>query len=349
MKILQFILPVGLGGVERIVSMIFHYGNTEEDDIYIAIGESYREKFCEKFKIDNKTKVFPVNDKNLWNSFADIRKIIKIIKPDVIHTHARRECFLISLLSWSIKHIRTQHMAEAPKVKVSWIEKKLLHNNVNIWVATSQKLADMYLKKLEYIDGKKIKVIYNGVDVNTFPALHDIRKYKFCIISRLSKQKGIDILLKRIFEMPSELQRKIYIDLWGEGEEKENLLEQIEKFGLKKIVNYKGVTYTPTEVLIHYDVLLMPSRYEGLPLTMLEAMAVGTPVAIHDVGCISEFLNTGNNGWIIDSQYTWRTFFENVLDPKYDLQNIINNAMQTYKSNFVGKFMCDNYKRIYRS
>ncbi|MGN0946864.1 MAG: glycosyltransferase [Megasphaera sp.] len=348
MKILQFILPVGLGGVERIVSMLLNYGNVGNDEVYIAIGASYREQFCEKFKINDTFKVLPVNDKNLWNAYIDLKKIITTIKPDIIHTHARRECFLASWLSWSVKHVRTQHMAEAPKVRVSWVEKQLFHRNVDIWVATSQKLADTYLKKLKYIDKKKIRVIYNGIDVDMMQSVHDVRQYKFCIVSRLSKQKGIDILLKQIFEMPSEIQGRIRIDLWGEGKEKEKILKQINDLELNKIITYRGVTYTPTEILSHYDALLMPSRYEGLPLTMLESMAVGTPVAIHNVGCVSEFLNTGNNGWIIDLNYTWHKFFEDILNPEYDLKTISDNAKQTYKNKFVGKFMCDNYRMIYQ-
>lgn len=348
MKILQFILPVGLGGVERIVSMLFQYNyNNSKDEVYIAIGASYKDDFCKKFKISTSARIIPVNDKNIWSAFFDIKKIIKKLRPDVIHTHARRECFLASLLSWSIRHVRTQHMAENPNVKVSLFEKKLLHRNVDVWISTSKNLADNYLKRLQYIDKEKIKVIYNGINVNMALPNHEVRNYKFCIISRLSKQKGIDILFKRLYEMPMDLQNKISIDLWGEGEEKKNLLNLIDHLNLQGIVSYKGVTYTPIKILPHYDALLMPSRYEGLPLTMLESMAVKTPVAIHNVGCVSEFLETSINGWIIDSSYSWKSFFQDVLNPEYDLEYISNNAMETYNKKFVGNIMCNKYYQIY--
>jgi L-malate glycosyltransferase len=348
MKILQVILPVGLGGVERIVSMLSSYGNNIGDDVCIAVGESYREKFCDKFKLNDRSKIFSLNDKNLLSAFLDIVKVVKKIEPDIIHTHARRECFLVSLLAWKIKHIRTQHMAESPKLKVSWLEKKLINSNVDVWVATSHKLVDDYLKSKAWIDDKKVEVIYNGIDVDTVVNSRHERKYKFCIISRLSKQKGIDILLDKIHEMPLGLQERIYIDIWGEGEEKEELIKQIHSYGLEKNIVYKGVTYNPIEILGKYDALLMPSRYEGLPLTMLESMAMGTPVAIHDVGCVNEFLRTGNNGWIIDSQYDWYKFFEDILDPMYDFENISTRVMATYQQYFLGEFMCGKYRQVYQ-
>lgn len=347
MKILEFILPVGLGGVERIISILFQYGNNQNDEVYIAIGKSYKNNFCEKFGIKDLSKVISVNDRTLWESLIGVVKIIKKIKPDVIHTHARRECFLISLANWSIRHVRTQHMAENPSIQVTWIEKRLLHRNVDVWVATSRQLADTYLRKLKYINENRIMVIYNGVNVKKKSIDHDDRRGRFCIISRLSKQKGIDILLNAIHEMPVELQKKISIDLWGEGDEKNRLLKQIDELRLSQVFTYKGVTYTPADVLVHYDALLMPSRYEGLPLTMLEAMAVKTPVAIHDVGCVGEFIITGYNGWIIDSEYTWQSFFEDVLNLQYDMKSIACHAIQTYTKWFIGDKMYTNYKNIY--
>lgn len=357
MKVLSFILPVGLGGVERIVSNLFQYENalrpSSNNEAYIAIGESYKDIFCEKFQLTAEDRIFPVNDKNFWNAFIDIKRIIGEVSPDVIHTHARRECFLISLIKElfrkkTIKHVRTQHMAEKPNVKVSFFEKFLFHRNIDVWVATSANLVDTYLKPLNYVDEKKIRVIYNGIDIKKSDFKHDNRNSRLCIISRLSYQKGIDILLNEIRKFPLQLRKKIFIDLWGDGEEKNNILSKIKDFELQDIIHYRGVSYSPTEVLIHYDALLMPSRYEGLPLTMLESMAVKTPVAIHNVGCVDEFLKTGYNGWIIDSNYNWESFFCDVLNTEYDLMSIAHNAEQTYREQFIGQVMCYNYNKVYQ-
>ncbi len=349
MKILQFILPLGLGGVERIVAMLYKYGNAHGEEVYIAIGKKYKLMFCNKYEIKDSSRIFEVDDENLLASFLSLKKIINNVRPNIIHTHARRECFLGCLAKQlNMKHIRTQHMSEKPNVKVTFLEKLLLRFCVNIWVATSKQLATTYLKNLRYINQKKIKIVYNGIDKEVLKSSHSERCYKFCIVSRLTRQKGIDILIDRIKGLHKELLTKINIDIWGEGEEKEPILNEIRKFHLESIIKYKGPTDHPTKILQNYDALLMPSRYEGLPLTMLEAMSVKTPVAIHDVGCVREFLTPDKNGWIITDKYTWQDFFQDVTNPNYNIIQISEGAFKTYLDKFKGDTMCNKYINLYR-
>lgn len=347
MKVLQFLLPVGLGGVERIAAMLYNYKGQSGNSMYLAIGKSYINDFLQKYSIKNVQNVYPVDDSSMIKSLIGLRRIISQLQPDVVHVHARRETFLAGLVNFNGINIRTQHMAENPGIPVSWIEKYILQRNVVLWVSTSQKLADEYLANLDYIRKRKIRIVYNGIDLPKKTYIHDERQKKFCIISRFTTQKGIDILLNQIAKMPDTLKESIRIDLWGEGEEKGKLLQLIQKLHLRNQIIYKGVTYTPTDELVHYDALLMPSRYEGLPLTMLESMAVKTPVAIHDVGCVSEFLTNNQNGWIIKNPSEWEVFFSKMLADDFDLENIAENAYETYKEKFLGKRMCEAYQDLY--
>lgn len=348
MRILQVLLPVGLGGVERIAAMLHEYGNCNGDTMGMAIGKSYASHLLNKFNVRNTDSIFLIDDTSMINALKTLRKIVKEFRPDIIHTHARRECFLSCLINFNGINTRTQHMAENPHIRVTWGEKLLLKHSVSLWIATSRQLKKNYIDKLGYIDEKKVRVIYNGINLSAAKT-HEDRIYKFCIISRLSYQKGIDILLEQIHQMPDELKERIKIDLWGEGPEKTKLLNMIHDNKLENNVCYRGVTYKPEEQLYHYDALLMPSRYEGLPLTMLESMACKAPVAIHNVGCVSEFMHNHVNGWIIDDHFTWKDFFSQLTDIQYPWEKVSEQSYRTYCEAFKGEGMCKRYFELFNS
>ena len=350
MVVIQFLLPLGIGGVEKVAYSLFNDFNTKGITSYIAIGSSYKDEFINHFSIKNKENIIEINDKNFFSVITSMRKILKEYRPNIVHTHARKECVIISLLkNRKFKHIRTQHMAKTPKHKVTLMEKILLKNNVDLWIATSNTLIKQYFSKLNYIDNKKITYIYNGIEYIEMNNQNDT--LKFCIISRITTQKGIDILLNQMANFNSELKNKIILDIYGEGECKDSLIKLVDNLKLKNITFYEKTT-NPLEVMSKYTALLLPSRHEGLPLTILEAMSLGTPVATHNVGSVSDFIVTGCNGWIIDSNLSWEMYFTNIFNNKYDMKNIKKNAKSTYFELFTVEKMCleylDKYKYVTR-
>lgn len=348
MKVLQVLDSHGIGGVEKIAYYIHEALTQKGIDSYIAINMQYVEAFMKRFNVVNKDFIVTYSDSNYVVSVCQIRKIIRNIKPEIIHTHARRECVWVSMINRKIIHIRTQHMVEEPRIPVTVFEEKLLNKNVNVWVATSQSLAKTYLKRKSYIDEKKIKVIYNGVKTIDSSVFREKigNNGKYCILSRLTFQKGVDLLINQISEM--DCRSKIHIDIWGDGAEKNNILQLIKEKSMDDMIIYKGYTDRPLETLKEYDVLLMPSRNEGLPLTMLESMSVGTPVAVHNVGCVKEIIKSGYNGWIIDESFSWTDFFETIQNmTPTEYARIAEAAQITYKERFSYDVMTKQYLDLY--
>lgn len=351
LKVLQVLLPVGMGGVESIADMLDRFLRNNNISSYVAIGQSFIEQYIKQFNIkdEDKAHIISIPDSNIVQTIYGIKKIVKEIQPDIVQTHARRECVFCCLVARHTIIVRTQHMQEKPSLKVSAIEKKLLEKKVTSWIATSHTLEKKYLDKLAYIDNKKVSVIYNGVDDLFENSLSNKKKsLSFCVISRLTRQKGIDILISEINKLPRDVKKKIHVDIWGEGPELENIEQLIIKNNLSNIIAYKYKIRNPRSIFNQYSALLMPSRYEGLPLTMLEAMSFKLPVAIHNVGCCSEFIRNNINGWIIDDRFTWRNFFDNFIkmqDAEY--QTISNNARKTFLDKFEMNKMCFAYYKLY--
>lgn len=350
MIILQFIMPVGIGGVENVVFLLHsNLIKDKEHESYIAISKSYYKKFTTHFDIRNDENILCVNDESSVEVFSSLKKILSVLRPDIILTHARRECILACLLRKNAAVLRTQHMAESPRIPVTFWEKRLLAKNVSKWIFTSESLRQEYLESKKYISPKDALVIYNGV-----PDLaQDVRYHKnnkFCIIARLTVQKGIDILLDELKKMPETILSQITIDIYGEGPELSNISEQIKKNGLESVVLYKGTTNNPRELFNDYSSILFPSRYEGLPLTMLEAMSFSLPVTTHDVGCVKEFIVHKKNGWIIDSHFNWEVFFREFLDMSVvNYQSVCDESRSTFENKFTIDIMYRNYLSVFEN
>lgn len=350
LSVLQIILPLGMGGVEKIAYTIHHYLISNDVRSYIAINKSMYDKFVEQFQIKNTKNIIKYDDGNIFKLKREFQRIINSISPDVIQTHARKECLLTSLCKYKSKHIRTQHMQELNKIPVSKLEKLILSRRVSMWVATSEKLREKYLIDDKGIPKDKTVTIYNGVNKSDQYKKNDYYtlKNKFCIISRLTVQKGLDILFSKIFKMSPEIKKNIFIDVYGEGDQRKLLEDLSIKLNLNSIIKFHPATKNTVRVVSNYDALLMPSRYEGLPLTMLEAMSVGTPVAAHNVGAINEIIRNNKNGWIIDKENTWETFFQNFVDRKFNYSEISDCAVNTYEKKFTSHYMAEQYLNLYK-
>lgn len=117
-------------------------------------------------------------------------------------------------------------------------------------------------------------------------------------VGRLTYQKGYDRLIK-IWRNIEPLQPEWQLHIYGNGEDKEKLVSMIEDFGLK---NVRIFAPTPSieNKLLEASFYVMTSRFEGLPMVLLEAMAVGLPLVSFDCKCgPRDIIDDGKNGFLI--------------------------------------------------
>ena len=139
---------------------------------------------------------------------------------------------------------------------------------------------------------KKIHRIPNSVDTTIFyprsPA-HTESSPIISYIGRLSKQKGLDTLVKAINHLQGRLSLfKVFIV--GEGELKPMLQEKVREYGLEDKISFTVAIPNVADYYQQSRIIVMPSYYEGLPLVLLEAMACGVPVIASRVGGILDVL-----------------------------------------------------------
>jgi glycosyltransferase involved in cell wall biosynthesis len=120
----------------------------------------------------------------------------------------------------------------------------------------------------------------------------------FCCVGRLDKQKGLDVLI----EAYSWLNPKAHkAKLWfvGDGDLRTWLHELVRREGLLDYVKFLGFRKDIPQILSAADVFVLPSRFEAMPLSIIEAMAMGLPCIVSDTGENAFMVEDGVNGFIV--------------------------------------------------
>ena len=174
-------------------------------------------------------------------------------------------------------------------------------------VASAESVRDFYIDQIA-ADPDKVVVIYNAVDwsqLDSTVARHEFRRQFGIpadapvagIIARLTEQKAHRVLLDAI---ASNLELgRLHLLVIGDGELRASLEQQSEKLGLTGRVHFAGARRDLGNVLGAIDVFVMPSLWEGLPLSLVLAMGAGLPVIASRVAGIPEVVRHGETGLLV--------------------------------------------------
>jgi glycosyltransferase involved in cell wall biosynthesis len=149
------------------------------------------------------------------------------------------------------------------------------------------------------------EVVWNPVNLHrdapiAWPSLSDDSELRFACVGRLLiSHKGQDILLEAL-AAPSWKTRRWRLSFYGEGPMREGLELLAQRLGISDRVEFPG--FAPVEqIWASHHVLVMPSRYEGMPLAVVEAMLCARPVVGTDVGGHPEIITDGVTGFLADA------------------------------------------------
>lgn len=154
----------------------------------------------------------------------------------------------------------------------------------------------------QYVDGDKIAVIYNPVRVIQEDSLCYQEKkdllVKICFAGKLHENKGIYDLIRAAGQLGD---RAYIVDLYGNGET-ESVKNRLEEEGLTAFFRLHGWIRNEAMQGIYasHDIIILPSYYEGLPMSILEGMSCGLPVISTRVGGIPETVIDGYNGLLVE-------------------------------------------------
>lgn len=158
------------------------------------------------------------------------------------------------------------------------------------------------------LDPSRVTVIPNGVEMGDASSLAPARvRQEFRIapaapllgtIGRLHPQKGVDVLLRALSALPREFP-DLKTLIVGEGPARPELERLAAQLGVSQKVIFTGLRRDIPDILAALDLLVLPSRWEGMPNVVLEAMAAGTPVVATAVGAVPELVIDGETGLLV--------------------------------------------------
>lgn len=278
------------------VRVICIYGEPESNEMECAVKQSGASLVFLGFKFTE----------NRLNGISRVWKELSSFKPDVVHTHlgAVQYC-----LPWVIMHgvklLHTVHSIpdkETPGVVLKKVMSWMYCSGRAIPVAISNQnrplVAHYYGLSLNMV-----ALVNNPVDVQFFrppsterPAIH---KFDFINVAGLRPEKNQEMLL-RAFAMVQAKHPKCKLCLVGDGTERKSLEKLAIDLGIAGSVVFTGQKSekaTIRELLWSSKVFVLSSDYEGLPLSVIEAMACGLPIISTDVGGMSDVVR--GNGELV--------------------------------------------------
>lgn len=236
---------------------------------------------------------------------ARVRKALNDWKPDILQSHG----YKASAIAWTLRHTGTRlpwigffHGSTTESVRASlyhWIDHRLLSDADRI-VVMSKKQAGAFARA-----EARVRVIYNAVI--SLPQSHDSMVTalpfdapppRLAVVGRLSPEKGIDLFLRACAILRD---RKEAFHAWvaGDGPERLRLEYLAHELGLGECVTFLGSVRRMRDLYRSIDLLVIPSRSEGLPNVLLEALGNDVPIVATDVGAISDVLTDPRGGLVI--------------------------------------------------
>lgn len=169
-----------------------------------------------------------------------------------------------------------------------------------------------FLIQHESVPPEKITLVPNAIDLRRFsPGTVGRRESRAALglppegpviagVGRLNPQKNFSLFLEIAAAIAPKFPEVRFL-LAGEGPEESMLREKVNALGISDRVVFAGYVPDTRRVYVAADVLLMPSRFEGLPMTLLEAMAMGLPVVASKLDGIAEVIADGEEGFLVES------------------------------------------------
>lgn len=323
----------------------------------IFIAAPQRGHFSENF-IDLSDSFFPLPERKFSIAAAlRLKHFAKANKVRIIHSHGRGAgVFSRTLKPFGFKVVHTFHGCFIEKSVLGYL--KVLSDRCFrfftdhfICVSESEK---KQILKLGLTRKSRTTVVPNGIDIFKVNLENKVMKFNnidlenkilFGSLSRLTNQKGIDILIKNLSE--SNLPQEIQFLVAGEGEERSRLEHLIKE---KKVTNLSllGEVNKPLTFLNTIDIYFSSARSEGLPLAVLESFLLKRPCLLSNVDGHKEFTHSASFYNLHDSKDFQKKVLEIAYSAKlkkqltsqgatelkeiYNVKKMTNSTLQIYKA-----------------
>lgn len=262
---------------------------------------------------------------NAWQILTSLRAYFSEWRPDVVHTQRYKENILGGIaaqFSATPVVIQTIHGLQerlsgrrhGKMTLYSWLNNMVTRRTAQTIVGVSEEIRDLLRRKFPKTE---VVCIHNGIDVRkVLPSVSgEVMRKELCIpekalvigtVCRLTPVKGIEYLLQAVSRLCVDRNLKpMKLIIVGDGPLRLKLEGFAAELGIGQDTLFLGVRNDVYDLMNLFDIFVLPSLHEGVPMALLEALALGCPVVASRVGGIPEVLEDMVGGRLVPAQDVW--------------------------------------------
>lgn len=284
------------------------------------------------------------------------------MNADLLHAHTPRSASIASLVARStglpwVFHVHSPTSRDSTRAFINrmndWIERWSLWNCNHI-IAVSKSLRREMLKR--GYDRQKVTCIPNGVAEQTpIDAYHKINEENWTLgmVALIRPRKGIEVLLDAMSRVKQNL-TNVKLDVVGPFETKEyeaDVIQLVHKFKLEDTVRFHGFIRDVPEAMRRLDAMVLPSLFgEGMPMVVLEALALGVPVIATEVEGTPEVVRDGVEGLLAKPRdpISLANAIKKFVSSRSRWTEMSQNAVKRHRSKFSDVEMARRTAAVYR-
>jgi len=357
-KVLEVINSLKIGGAELLLRNFVieaKKNNQYTVDVYTLYATNDA-KNIEEIKKKN-VRIWTLDLKNKYNpsSIIKIKNIIKREQYDIVHVHLFPSNAIVALsslfLKKSIAYLFTIHSTfnRRRSIKIFKIIDGLVYSRYAKIICISKQVQDSLIKWVPKIK-EKIEIIPNGIPMNSKSNDNPLmKKYDVLFVGRLVQQKGINFLLEAVSILQKKYKKIIRVAIVGDGPIKKELIKMCEELKIKDSVEFLGFQRDVDQIMRSSRVLVLPSRWEGFGLVLLEAMKNKLPIIATKVGGIPEIITNGHEGILVPAENPkiLADSINRVLENSELRNQLIQNAYKKVQSHYSIEKYAHNMFNLY--
>lgn len=358
MNIAHVVFSFNTGGIENLIVDLMN--NWNEDNLLLCIiNDSYNNELLKKIKKRKNVKIIclnrPIGGKKL-KYLKLLGQELKKFGAQVIHCHSNNAfkfCLPLKLTKYEYKLILHIHATNIYK-KISLIDVMIHKIFAEKIIAISKSVERDILSR--GVSKSQISLVYNGIDFRKFNSQRDNKSKKNIInIARLVPSiKGQDVLIRAMDILINKKKQDLNCLLVGGApsehpEYEQQIRKEISSYHLNNKVKLLGNRNNIQDLLCKADVFILPSRFEGFGLAIIEAMAAKIPVIATDIEGPKEIIGNNEYGYLFkkDDYVQLAKIILKVL--KQNQEVLTTKAYEYARNNYSINSMTYNLKKIYQS
>lgn len=351
MKVLQIIPTLNMAGAEIMCENLTYELIKKGHDVVVVSLYALHSPITER--LENKgIKIYYLNKKKGMDLsiIHRIKKVIRVEQPDVVHTHLDSLKYVgLATIFKKIKIVHTIHsLAEKESGGIaSKINRRLFRTRV-VPVALSEAV-EQSIERMYQLPLEQVTVIYNGIDLSKCIVKQEYvikNELKILHIGRFAEAKNHIGILKA-FKLFHEKYPNSKLQLIGDGEKKAEAEQFVADNELSEAVEFLGLKDNVYGYLHDADIFTLPSLYEGIPMTLIEAMGTGLPIVATKVGGIPDMLKDQESALLVDvdEEQIAGAFME--LAQNEEKRARLGLAAKQGSIKFSAELMAEKYLQIY--